>query len=96
VRHTGWRVAAVTVVPDHPVRKGRHTPDIHVRYRDDSVIALRAATSTHGATVLKNRPDRQAWVGGWGRDMVVLFPYAPRRKRPYAVPVYAMSLREER
>ncbi|WIX89009.1 DUF3592 domain-containing protein [Amycolatopsis sp. DG1A-15b] len=93
VRHTGWRLAAVTVVPDYPVRKGRHSPDIHVRYRDDSVIALRAAASTHGATVLKDRPDRQAWVGGWGRDMVVLFPYAPLRKRPYAVPAYARSLR---
>ncbi|KDN19804.1 DUF3592 domain-containing protein [Amycolatopsis rifamycinica] len=94
VRHTGWRAAAVTVVPDYPVRKGRHTPDIHVRYRDGSVIALRAATSTHGATVLKNRPDRPAWVGGWGRDMVVLFPDAPLRKRPYAVPAYARSPRK--
>jgi hypothetical protein len=94
VRHTGWRAASVTVVPDYPVRKGRHTPDIHVRYRDGSGIALRASMSTHGATILKGRADRLAWIGGWGRDMVVLLPYAPLRKRPYAVPAYARSLRE--
>jgi hypothetical protein len=95
VRQTGWRVAAVTVVPDYPVRRGRHAPDIHVRYDDGSVIALRAVSSTHGATILKNRPGRRAWVGGWGRQMVVLVPDAPGRKRPYAVPAYARSLRKD-
>ncbi|MEQ0564735.1 DUF3592 domain-containing protein [Amycolatopsis sp. NEAU-NG30] len=94
VRHTGWRSATVTVVPDYPVRKGRHTPDIHVRFRDGSEIALRASMSTHGATIMKGRPDRPAWVGGWGRDMVVLFPDAPLHRRPYAVPAYARSARQ--
>ncbi|WP_086840202.1 hypothetical protein [Amycolatopsis kentuckyensis] len=31
---TGWRIASVTVVPDYPVRRGRHLPDIEGAYRD--------------------------------------------------------------
>ncbi len=93
VRHTGWRVAEVRVVPDYPVRKGRHLPDLHVRYGDDSRVVLRAVASTHGATGFQGRRDREAWVGGWGRAMVVLFPDAPLRKRPLAVPARAISPR---
>ena len=93
VRGTGWRVASVTVVPDYPVRKGRHMPDIHVEYRDGSRIMLRAATSSHGSVPLKDRPGRRAWVGGTDRDMVVLFPHGRWRTPPYAVPAYAMTMR---
>ena len=93
VRATGWRIASVTVVPDYPVRQGRHAPDIHVGYRDGSGIRLRAASSTHGATSLKDRPDRRAWVGGWGSAMVVLVPHGRWRKGPYAVPAFAKTTR---
>jgi hypothetical protein len=93
VRRTGWRAASVTVLPDYPVRKGRHAPDIQVRYRDGSTIWLRASSSTHGATVLKDEPNQPAWVGGTGRDMVVLFPQARWRKLPYAVPAFAKDQR---
>ncbi|MEA5364731.1 DUF3592 domain-containing protein [Amycolatopsis sp., V23-08] len=90
VRATGWRAASVTVVPDYPVRRGRHAPDIHVRYPGGTGLTLRAASSTHGATSLKDRPERRAWVGGWGSAMVVLVPRGPRR---YAVPAFAKTTR---
>jgi hypothetical protein len=90
---TGWRVASVTVVPDYPVRRTRHMPDIHVEYRDGSRITLRAATSTHGSVPLKKLPNRRAWIGGTDRDMVVLFPHGRRHPAPYAVPAYALNLR---
>lgn len=93
VRHTGWRAATVTVVADYPVRKGRHRPDIQVRYGDGSRMVLRAAASSHGATVFHGRRNLEARVGGWGRGMVVLFPHTRLRKRPYAVPAYALSER---
>jgi len=94
VRRTGWRRATVRVVPDRSMSTNRHLPEIFVRYRDGSEMVLRAAQSTHGAMKLKDPPDRIAWVGGWGRDMVVLFPYGPKGDVPYAVPAYALSLRK--
>lgn len=93
VRATGWRIASVTVVPDYPVRQGRHMPDIEVAYRDGSRITLRAATSSHGSVPLKDQPDRRAWIGGTDRDMVVLFPHGRWRQPPYAVPAYALNTR---
>ena len=93
VQSTGWRVASVTVVPDYPVRKGRHMPDIHVEYRDGSRITLRAASSSHGSVPLKDRPNRRAWIGGTGRHMVVLFPHGRWRTPPYAVPAHALDTR---
>ncbi len=93
VRRTGWRVASVTVVPDYPVRRGRHAPDIHVEYADGSRITLRTSMSSHGAVPLKNEPDRRAWVGGADQDMVVLFPHGRWRPTPYAVPAYALTAR---
>lgn len=95
VRATGWRIASVTVVPDYPIRKGRHMPDIHVEYRDGTGITLRAASSFHGSVPLKNHPNRLAWIGGTNHDMVVLFPHGRWRKPPYAVPAYALNLRGE-
>ncbi|MEV6641450.1 DUF3592 domain-containing protein [Amycolatopsis sp. NPDC051371] len=90
---TGWRIASVTVVPDYPVRKGRHLPDIEVDYRDGTRITLRAATSSHGSVPMKHQPNRRAWIGGTDRDMVVLFPHGRWRKPPYAVPAYALTTR---
>ncbi|WP_372668782.1 DUF3592 domain-containing protein [Amycolatopsis kentuckyensis] len=96
VRRTGWRRAAVTVVVPAPSTNYYLQPDIDVRYSDGSTIALRAAMSTfHGAAKLKDPPDRIAWVGGWGRDMVVLFPYRPGKEEPYAVPAFALTARED-
>ncbi|MDT7797516.1 MAG: hypothetical protein QOI78_949 [Actinomycetota bacterium] len=93
VSATGWRIASVTVVPDYPVRKGRHMPDIDVVYRDGTRITLRAATSSHGSVPLKHEPNRRAWIGGTDRDMVVLFPHGRWREPPFAVPAYALNLR---
>ncbi|MFJ7217199.1 DUF3592 domain-containing protein [Amycolatopsis sp. NPDC098790] len=95
VRQAGWRRAAVTVVVPAPSTNHYLLPDINVRYSDGSTIVLRAAMSTfHGAAKMKDPPERIAWVGGWGRDMVVLFPYRPKEERPYAVPAFALSERE--
>ncbi len=90
---TGWRIASVTVVPDYPVRRNRHMPDIEVAYRDGTRLTLRAATSSHGSVPLKHEPNRRAWVGGTDRDMVVLFPHGRWREPPYAVPAYALNER---
>ncbi|WP_410665593.1 DUF3592 domain-containing protein [Amycolatopsis sp. lyj-84] len=90
---TGWRTASVTVAPDYPIRSGRKMPSIEVEYRDGSRITLRASTSTHGSTPLRKRPKRWAWVGGEGRDMVVLFPHGRWREPPYAVPAWAVTER---
>ncbi|WP_328614658.1 DUF3592 domain-containing protein [Amycolatopsis sp. NBC_00355] len=87
VLRTGWRPAVATVSPDYPVQSGRHLPDILVEYRDGSRAELRASMSCHGSTYLWHRPRRPAWVGGSGRDMVVLFSRGDRR-RPYAVPAF--------
>ncbi len=95
VRQTGWRKASVTVLPDRSLSTDRRQPVIEVRYPDGSTITLRAAQSTHGAKKMKDPPDRIAWVGGWGRDMVVLFPYRPKEERPYAVPAFALTERED-
>jgi hypothetical protein len=90
---TGWRIASVTVVPDYPIRRGRHLPDIEVAYRDGTRIKLRAATSSHGSVPMKQEPNRQAWIGGTDRDMVVLFPHGRWREPPYVVPAYALNRR---
>ncbi|MEV7042020.1 hypothetical protein [Amycolatopsis sp. NPDC051061] len=82
-------------MPDRSLSTDRHLPDIHVRYRDGSAIVLRAAQSSHRAQKLADPPDRIAWIGGWGRDMVVLFPYGPKEERPYAVPAFALTERED-
>ncbi|MEV6877715.1 DUF3592 domain-containing protein [Amycolatopsis sp. NPDC051128] len=98
VAATGWRNATVDIVRVF-ARTGtslrRPPPEIHVRYREGTGIVLRAMSSTHGAHALADFTDRLAWVGGWGRHMVVLFPNGPRRPGPYAVPAYAMGLRTE-
>jgi hypothetical protein len=94
VAATGWRVATVDVVSDRSPGRSRYTPDLRVRYREGTGIVLRAALSTHGAKAMASHPDRRAWIGGWGKEMVVLFPHGPRRPGPYAVPVYATALRD--
>ncbi|MBE8521901.1 hypothetical protein ILP97_31190 [Amycolatopsis sp. H6(2020)] len=70
----------MTVVPDYPVRRGRHLPDIEVAYRDGTRITVRAAMLSHGSVPMKHERSRRAWIGGTDRDMVVLFPHG--RWRP--------------
>ncbi|WP_410672684.1 DUF3592 domain-containing protein [Amycolatopsis sp. cmx-4-68] len=89
VAATGWRVAGVTVVPD--ARGGLSV--VHVTYGDGSAIVLRTVLSTHGTRALAGQEHRRAWIGGWGRRMVVLFPHGPRRPGPHAVPAYATTPR---
>ncbi len=97
VTATGWRNATVDIVRRHPTGRAlkRPPPDIHVRYREGTGIVLRAVPSTHGANALADFTDRLAWVGGWGRRMVVLFPNGPGRPGPYAVPAIALTSRTE-
>lgn len=98
VAATGWRNATVDIVrviSYHGRSPRRAPPEIHVRYREGTGIRLRAVSSTHGANALADFTDRLAWVGGWGRHMVVLFPNGPRRPGPYAVPAFATTRRTE-
>ncbi|MCR6488173.1 DUF3592 domain-containing protein [Amycolatopsis sp. OK19-0408] len=96
VAATGWRLARVTVVPD--TRGGRRSrlADVHVAYPDGSAIVLRCVLSTHSPGALENEANRRAWIGGWGRQMVVLFPYGPRKPGPLLVPVHATRQRVSR
>jgi hypothetical protein len=71
--------AALTALAVFRIRAGER--------RADSALA------THGATFPKDRPDRRASIGGRCRAMVVLFPHVPGRKRPYAVPAFAKTIR---
>ncbi|WP_275291901.1 hypothetical protein [Amycolatopsis sp. La24] len=87
VARTGWQVAAVTVVPGFPGR-GRSAKAL-VRYRDGSELVLRPTISSHSVAYLLGEQNRRAWIGGWGRRMVILFPYGPRKPRPHAVPALA-------
>ncbi|MET8848789.1 DUF3592 domain-containing protein [Amycolatopsis sp. NPDC004625] len=98
VAATGWRNATVDIVPVFTTTRGglrRPQPEIHVRYREGTGIRLRAVPSTHGAKALAIFTDRLAWVGGWGRHMVVLFPNGPSRPGPYVVPAVATAKRTE-
>jgi Protein of unknown function (DUF3592) len=98
VAATGWRNATVDIVrvfARNSRSLGRPPPEIHVRYREGTGIVLKAMSSTHGANALAVFTDRLAWVGGWGRHMVVLFPNGPSRPGPYAVPAFALNLRTE-
>jgi hypothetical protein len=89
VSRTGWRPATVTVRPG-PVRRYGHRPDLLVEYPDGSRAEPRATLSSHGSTRLRHQPGRPAWVGGSGREMVVLFETG---RRPYAVPAYGRAPR---
>ncbi|VVJ21889.1 Uncharacterised protein [Amycolatopsis camponoti] len=98
VAATGWRNATVDIVrvfARNSRSLRRPPPEIHVRFREGTGIVLKAMSSTHGANALADFTDRLAWVGGWGRHMVVLFPNGPRRPGPYAVPAFALNLRTE-
>ncbi|WP_103339781.1 DUF3592 domain-containing protein [Amycolatopsis sp. CA-126428] len=85
VAATGWRIATVTAVPP-----GGRRADIEARYRDGSGIVLRCAPSLHdpGTPV-----RRRAWIGGWGRQLVVLFPPGRDRPGPRPFPVIAAGPR---
>ena len=94
-RRTGWRSAELAVVPEsrHGAGLAKRQFLLHAGYRDGTGIALRRSASTHGVAAMSGREDRQAWIGGWGRAMVVVFPHGRRGPGPYAVPVYATATR---
>ncbi|UOX85062.1 hypothetical protein MUY14_25010 [Amycolatopsis sp. FBCC-B4732] len=92
VRRTGWCRASVTVVPGSGARR-RNMPDCEVRYRDGSVLTLNGTQKSRHTGVLAERPGRLAWIGGWGCDVVVLFPAGAAGERPYAIPAYAPGTR---
>lgn len=81
VAATGWRSATVTVGPRVPRRQ-----KAEARYRDGSGVVLRCALSVHGFGAPARRP---AWIGGWGRQMVVSFA----DDGPHHVPVSATGPR---
>ncbi len=80
VAQTGWRSATVTVFPG--ARGGQW---IEAGYRDGTGIELRCVPSLRRPGGLVRH---RAWIGGWGRQMVVLFP-----NDPDGVPVRAVGLR---
>jgi len=92
VLRTGWHPATVTVRPDPSTSKHGHRPDLLVEYRDGSRAELRATLSSHRSTGLKNLPNHPSWVGGAGREMVVLFDADPGWRR-YAVPAFGREPR---
>jgi uncharacterized protein DUF3592 len=67
----------------------KQVPEIAVTYRDGSEIALKGSTSTHAPPAFGEFHDMPVWVGGAGRDMVVLLPRGRTRDGLHAVPVRA-------
>ncbi|WP_290052469.1 hypothetical protein [Amycolatopsis solani] len=94
VRRTGWRRAAVTVTRGAG-RNRRNLLDFEVRYRDGSSITLNGTERTRHAAALAERPDRLVWIGGWGPDMVVLFPAGAVGERPHAMSACAPGTRRD-
>ncbi|WP_410643030.1 hypothetical protein [Amycolatopsis sp. lyj-346] len=93
-RGLSWRrIAWDTVLPEQSRQAWR--PDIHVRYPDGSVFALCAVPAIDRMQKLADRPNRRAWIGGWGRDMVVLFPPGPLGARSHPIPAYSIDPRED-
>jgi hypothetical protein len=72
-------------VSHHP----KQLAEIAVKYRDGSTIALKAVTSLHAPHASGEFSGVPVWVGGAGRDMVVLLPRGRVRKSLHAVPVRA-------
>lgn len=67
----------------------KQVPKIAVTYRDGSEIALKGSTSTHAPGAFGEFYDMPVWVGGAGRDMVVLLPRGRTHDGLHAVPVHA-------
>ena len=59
------------------------------------MIALCAAPAIDRTRKPADRPNRRAWIGGWGRDMVVLFPPGAMGTRSHPVPAYATLPRDD-
>jgi hypothetical protein len=97
VARTGWRRAGVSVAPEfaHGVTRGRETV-LHAGFSDGTAVALRRSLSTSGLKAMTGWENRQAWIGGWGKSMVVVFADGPHKRGPYAVPAYAIAPRISR
>jgi hypothetical protein len=88
VRTSGWR-AGTAHVSHHPKQRA----EIAVKYRDGSRITLKAATSTHTPPDFGEHRGVPVWVGGAGRNMVVLLRHSKSRNALHAVPVSAANPR---
>jgi hypothetical protein len=91
VRISGWRKGAARVSQHSTM-----LAEIAVKYRDGSRIALKAVTSLHAPHALGESSGVPVWVGGAGRDMVVLMPRRGVRKAFHAVPVRVAGPRARR
>ncbi|WP_328458232.1 DUF3592 domain-containing protein [Amycolatopsis sp. NBC_00438] len=69
VERTGWRRADVSDVPE-----GRF---LYAGFRDGTAIELRRTSAFLALSPTAGLKNRQGWVGGWGRSMVVGFENGP-------------------
>jgi hypothetical protein len=88
VRTSGWRAGTA-----HVTHAPSQRATFAVKYRDGSRITLKAATSTHTPPAFGQFRGVPVWVGGAGRNMVVLLRRGRIRKALHAVPVRAAAPR---
>jgi hypothetical protein len=81
VERTGWRRARVS---DEQVK-------LDSEFRDGSVVALRRSWALLALSPSAGWKNRQVWVGGWGKTMVV-----GDEKGPYVLAVHAIRERVSR
>jgi hypothetical protein len=69
IERTGWRRASVTDVPEVEL--------LHAGFRDGTAIELRRTSRFLALSPTAGLKNRQGWVGGCGRSMVVGFENGP-------------------
>lgn len=86
VERTGWRRAGVS---DGPIaHDGRN---LHTEFRDGTAITLRRSWALLALSPSAGWKNKQAWVGGWGKAMVV-----GTEDHPYVLAVHAIRERVRR
>jgi hypothetical protein len=86
VERTGWRRAGVS---DGPIaHDGRN---LHTEFRDGTAITLRRSWALLALSPSAGWKNKQAWVGGWGKAMVV-----GTEDAPYVLAVHAIRERVSR
>jgi hypothetical protein len=81
VERTGWRRAGVS---DEQV-------ELHAGFRDGTAVALRRSWAFLGLSPSAGWKNKQGWVGGWGKSMVVGI-----ENGPYVLAVHAIRERVSR
>jgi len=71
--------------------EGRPAEEALIQFGDGSTIDSRSAGSTYRAGHKEGQRLLEAWVGGTGFSMVVLFEYGKGQQGPYPVTVIALE-----